>query len=1120
MISSAKTIERLPLFPLAAFKCLPPRCVQIRSFPLESQKRRLTGAIWSRMSQSLDNYEMRSEGKAVVLPATYDHIDEAIEAIKAEQVIAVPTDTLYGFACDACSAEAVNKIYEIKGRKQTSPLAISVADVSDISRFAVVDHLPHGLLDSLLPGPVTVVLRRGESSILEKSLNPGLDSIGVRVPDFNFIRAISRGCRSALALTSANLSGQPSSVSIKEFENLWQHCAYVYDGGILPSGRAGSTVVDLTKPGLFKVLRPGSVNVSICQVSSRNVIAYYYDVDHYIIYIINYFHLNLTNANSRHRVGSFDEKTNSLTSVPFSQAYATTPTPLIALSPPPPAAHSIANRCLRRLEVSIWEKGRGEMADDWFRRQQAFPMRRRRRRERAYRVGGTLLRASGYNYLKDGRNGLFGIESGTAWSNNFQREESSSYQTSYEKTSIKPSGKPRDKEIPTEEEIRWSSSSVIAKLMGLDEQPPQVVNKQKSKPIGYFQEQSDSLHKLPHIRSAGKNYKRTNPNHICISKIITGKAHRATRENRQFSHTRWTNQSGSQKAHNGGRGWLNFSRNLEIPGCNTNGSRCISREVTGEFRESVSVSKKCLPLLGLTRIPSYDNLCSTPGMNNQCSSEAFHVDDCNSNCGSDLASSTETMIGEARTNFSEKWKVSSNSKKAGNNGKEFSTLPELLFLSDKETQSKALSPAVHFASDEKSSRTRMQVSCGSHLIIRSRDRWEDGLFRKLPKSTSVPASATINGSQNLNSSHGFDTFIDLMKLRSKKLNLRGTLSFTSIKSRNNKNYSNIGAEEDSLSMREIHTTEEKTCKGELVKTTCEGISKLFSVPTPVDMDILMRTYEEPSKLLNNPKASSTNLKEASSDHLQVDYEELDSVRRKDDSEPCNVSLVDIKLREEDCRDDLLIAENHGKDLTLESVNPCDKLLEVLTGSEELGSEECDSLPMSSYLEEEFMDEEERDYTYLLDMLIMSGIHSSKQDTICDACYSPEYPVNPALFGKLEKKYGKLAAWSQSERKLMFDQTNSILAETLAPCMDLHPWANSTTRIGPMWGSEGLIEKTWQMLVRKRVELNCGNAEDKVIDLKWLDLGDNINEIGKEIERLLKEELLEELVAEFLSDKLL
>lgn len=97
----------------------------------------------------------------------------------------------------------------------------------------------------------------GELSIIEKSLNPGLDSIGVRVPDSDFIRFIARGSGTALALTSANLSGQPSSVCIKDFENLWQHCVYVYDGGVLPAGRAGSTVVDLSRLGKYKILRPG-----------------------------------------------------------------------------------------------------------------------------------------------------------------------------------------------------------------------------------------------------------------------------------------------------------------------------------------------------------------------------------------------------------------------------------------------------------------------------------------------------------------------------------------------------------------------------------------------------------------------------------------------------------------------------------------------------------------------------------------------------------------------------------------------------------------------------------------------------------------------------------------------
>lgn len=224
-----------------------------------------------KMAWSLEKSDGNVDTKVVsVSPATEDYAKEAIEAIKAGKVIAVPTDTLYGFACDACSAEAVNRIYEIKGRKHTSPLAICVGDIHDIQRYAMTDHLPHGLLDCLLPGPVTVVLRRGESSILEKSLNPGLESIGVRVPDYNFIRVIARGSRSALALTSANLSGQPSSINIKDFENLWEHCAYVYDGGILPAGRAGSTVVDLTKLGKYKILRPGSAKEETVAILERH----------------------------------------------------------------------------------------------------------------------------------------------------------------------------------------------------------------------------------------------------------------------------------------------------------------------------------------------------------------------------------------------------------------------------------------------------------------------------------------------------------------------------------------------------------------------------------------------------------------------------------------------------------------------------------------------------------------------------------------------------------------------------------------------------------------------------------------------------------------------------------
>ncbi|CAN6806466.1 unnamed protein product, partial [Brassica oleracea] len=97
------------------------------------------------------------------------------------------------------------------------------------------------------------------TGVVRSSLNPAIDTIGVRVPDCEFIRKVSRGSGSVLALTSANLSGDRSSVCVNDFQSLWQHCACVYDGGLLPLGRAGSTIVDLSKVGKYKVIvRPGS----------------------------------------------------------------------------------------------------------------------------------------------------------------------------------------------------------------------------------------------------------------------------------------------------------------------------------------------------------------------------------------------------------------------------------------------------------------------------------------------------------------------------------------------------------------------------------------------------------------------------------------------------------------------------------------------------------------------------------------------------------------------------------------------------------------------------------------------------------------------------------------------
>ncbi|XP_044985710.1 uncharacterized protein LOC123453019 [Hordeum vulgare subsp. vulgare] len=168
---------------------------------------------------------------------------------------------------------------------------------------------------------------------------------------------------------------------------------------------------------------------------------------------------------------------------------------------------------------------------------------------------------------------------------------------------------------------------------------------------------------------------------------------------------------------------------------------------------------------------------------------------------------------------------------------------------------------------------------------------------------------------------------------------------------------------------------------------------------------------------------------------------------------------------------------------------------------------------------EFEDEEEREFCYLLDILIASGIHGIVEDLLYKVCQSLDCPAGYDVFDKLEKKYQNVAQWSRADRKLTFDMVNSILSEVLAPCLDMHPWATTATNMAPAWGSEGLLEKLLQVLTRRREELvpNVHKKEKRVFDQKWPDVADYIDRAGRDVERMIKDDLLEELVLELMSN---
>ena len=163
--------------------------------------------------------------------------------------------------------------------------------------------------------------------------------------------------------------------------------------------------------------------------------------------------------------------------------------------------------------------------------------------------------------------------------------------------------------------------------------------------------------------------------------------------------------------------------------------------------------------------------------------------------------------------------------------------------------------------------------------------------------------------------------------------------------------------------------------------------------------------------------------------------------------------------------------------------------------------------------EAFQVEEDRDFSYLLDILICSGMIVADWQLLCKSWHSPALPVGPQVFERLERKYSKITSWPKPERRLLFDLANSVLSDVLAPYNNIHPWVHSVRH----WGPEGPVEKVWQMMARQQEELAIGHPDDKVLDPKWLvEVGDDIYMVGKQVAMILYVELLEEVVLEFLS----
>lgn len=185
--------------------------------------------------------------------------NEAVELIKSNNVVGMPTETVYGLAGNALSEEAVKRIFEAKGRPQDNPLIVHISEFSEI--YELVNSVPDiakNLAERFWPGPLTMILPKSEK--VPFCVTAGLDSVAVRCPSHVVARNLIKNCGLPIAAPSANISGKPSPTKAEHvFADLNGKIPLVIDGGESEEG-VESTVISLCGE-TPKLLRPGNVTL-------------------------------------------------------------------------------------------------------------------------------------------------------------------------------------------------------------------------------------------------------------------------------------------------------------------------------------------------------------------------------------------------------------------------------------------------------------------------------------------------------------------------------------------------------------------------------------------------------------------------------------------------------------------------------------------------------------------------------------------------------------------------------------------------------------------------------------------------------------------------------------------
>ncbi len=185
----------------------------------------------------------------------------AAKLLTEGELVAFPTETVYGLGGNALNADAADKIYAAKGRPSDNPLIIHLAKASDADAYCVTSELYYRLTDVFCPGPLTIVLPKKAN--VPPEVTGGLETVAVRIPSHPVAHRLLELCSFPIAAPSANLSGKPSPTTYAHIEHdLDGVVSMLIDGGACEVGLE-STIIKITGQDQIALLRPGAITLEM-----------------------------------------------------------------------------------------------------------------------------------------------------------------------------------------------------------------------------------------------------------------------------------------------------------------------------------------------------------------------------------------------------------------------------------------------------------------------------------------------------------------------------------------------------------------------------------------------------------------------------------------------------------------------------------------------------------------------------------------------------------------------------------------------------------------------------------------------------------------------------------------